>query len=378
MTVALIDTGVSIESNVAECWEVDNNLNIVSHYMHYPISSHGSICSAIIKKHCPNCQLISIKIMEINDTAPIIKIAVALQWCLDRGIKVVNLSAGSFFFQDEYYLLNIIDICARNGMILICASANNGYKTYPACFTSVLGVECDRSGTMLEGTYIKLLDPFRNIDFRVGNPCLVDENSISSFSFSHFNSYAAPIITAKTINILNRMPLLSVYQVKSLLSQNVPLLKINHSDIEKRELKVPVVCIHYYDAMPMSEIEIYKLLYALKWQFWLDDYNAYIIDIDKGNVCSILNFENKSVKPIDANYIILDSWYSQADLVIISDRFKSTDLLKELDVDEIIDIMQFDDNSLSLKNHFDFPILYKDLSNRIKDIIISQLCEDNK
>ena len=64
----------------------------------------------------------------------------ALQWVIDHGIDIVNLSLGT---TDRQYLEPIQKLCqraVRKNIILVAATHNKGINSYPAILPDVIGV----------------------------------------------------------------------------------------------------------------------------------------------------------------------------------------------------------------------------------------------
>ena len=57
--------------------------------------SHGSTCAAIVRRYAPDAPLGSIKIMDTGRKGNVGQLARGLQWCLDNGASLVNMSVGS-------------------------------------------------------------------------------------------------------------------------------------------------------------------------------------------------------------------------------------------------------------------------------------------
>lgn len=103
--------------------------------------SHGTICAAIVKKYCPNVKISSVKILKgKNRRGSIDALSVALQWCIDNKPDVVNISAGTIEKYDEKNILTHINRLSYFS-IIVAALSNRNIITYPASFSSVLGVK---------------------------------------------------------------------------------------------------------------------------------------------------------------------------------------------------------------------------------------------
>lgn len=103
--------------------------------------SHGSACANVIKKCVTRpFEMSSITILDSLGKGEIDSLILALEWCKNNDVDIVNLSLGSTYFKNKNSLLKIINQCVRSGMIIVAALSNEGYVTYPASFTNVIAV----------------------------------------------------------------------------------------------------------------------------------------------------------------------------------------------------------------------------------------------
>lgn len=151
---------------------------------------HGTNCARIIEKNFKECRLTSIRILDDDGRGGIGSLEPALEWCYENGVVLVNLSLGTTHFSDKNNIRKIVNKYINRGMIIIAASANSGYTSYPASFSNVIGVV---AGEKLRVN--KILNLQQGIDFEA--PCNYKvENEYGCFPLVKSNSYAAPYITA--------------------------------------------------------------------------------------------------------------------------------------------------------------------------------------
>lgn len=165
--------------------------------------SHGTLCAGIVKKFYPNCILSSLKVL--SGTTPKGQCAAllsALEWCFHKPIDIINISAGSTNFQDLLALRNIANrLTSYRKIIIVAAISNEQIFTYPASFSSVIGVKGlpdDHSGLYsndlsFDGTDI----------FATDNHLLIDSESVE-VEPGRGNSFAAPYVTAQICHALKR------------------------------------------------------------------------------------------------------------------------------------------------------------------------------
>lgn len=210
--VAIIDNGINelfikkgIEKNIA----IDENGMCIADTKNIDLQQfqHGTNCAMILEKYCPSCQLISIRILDENGRGAIKSIYPALEWCYKNQIRLVNLSLGTSDFRDCEKLRCLINEYVTKGMIIIAATANSGFISYPASFTNVIGVATIGSPLNYSNDYMQM-----GIDTVVPSEHLVkicDEEIKTSLS----NSYAAPYVSAL---IANRLDADNMFDIKKL------------------------------------------------------------------------------------------------------------------------------------------------------------------
>lgn len=169
---------------------------------------HGTNCAMILEKYCSDCHLVSIKILDENGRGAIKSIYPALKWCYNNQISLVNLSLGTADFRDCEKLRALINEYAAKGMIIIAATANSGFVSYPASFTNVIGVATTGIPLNYTKDYMQL-----GIDTVVPSEHMVkifDKEIRTLLS----NSYAAPYVCALIANRLNTDKTLGIKKLK--------------------------------------------------------------------------------------------------------------------------------------------------------------------
>lgn len=139
--VCVIDDGICAdEINIYKNIQIRNgkavsSLNVCKN------NSHGTGCAKVITKRAEKDILISsVSILNRQCKGNIQSLCTAFAWCVENDVDIINLSLGSVFFRDKELLLSAVNRCAENGIVIVGATSNEGYVTYPASFTNVLGV----------------------------------------------------------------------------------------------------------------------------------------------------------------------------------------------------------------------------------------------
>ena len=211
--IAIIDNGINelrIKRGIEKSITIDENGICIGETKNIDqqLFQHGTNCAMILEKYCSDCYLISIRILDENGRGAIKSIYPALEWCYKNQIRVINLSLGTVDFRDSEKLKALVNECAAKGMIIIAATANSGFVSYPASFTNVIGVATTNSPLSYTKDYMQM-----GIDSIVPSEHMVkmyDKEIKTSLS----NSYAAPYMCALIANKLSNNKTLDIVKLK--------------------------------------------------------------------------------------------------------------------------------------------------------------------
>ena len=212
--IAIIDNGINRElickDKIQAQIVIDENNRCIEDKNEIQITDfqHGTFCALIVEKYNSHCMLDSVRILDKNGKGGIEKIEPALEWCYQHNIRVVNLSFGTTNFNECEKLKKLVNKYAYNGMIIVAATANSGFVSYPASFTNVIGVATIGSPLSYSKDYMQM-----GIDTVVPSEHMVkmfDEEIRTSLS----NSYAAPYVCALIANRLNIDKALDIKKLK--------------------------------------------------------------------------------------------------------------------------------------------------------------------
>lgn len=212
--IAIIDNGINrdliCKDKIQAQIVIDENNRCIEDKKEIQITDfqHGTFCALIVEKYNSHCMLDSVRILDKNGKGGIEKIEPALEWCYQHNIRVVNLSFGTTNFNECEKLKKLVNKYAYNGMIIVAATANSGFVSYPASFTNVIGVATIGSPLSYSKDYMQM-----GIDTVVPSEHMVkmfDEEIRTSLS----NSYAAPYVCALIANRLNIDKALGIKKLK--------------------------------------------------------------------------------------------------------------------------------------------------------------------
>ncbi len=252
MKIAVIDDGINFDyfpniGKLAFDLKVNKRDKIVKRIGYDKTTpSHGTTCAAIIKKHAPNAEIGSVKVISDTTMRGYAKhLIAALNWCLDNKIKLIHMSIGSCNVRDRFSILEAVQALEDNGCIIVAALSNNMKYTVPACSESVLGV---RTSAILKNEQFICDDggifstPFVASSIHE----LQDLNGNSTIT-PICNSYAAPLITAKVHHLLENNNTLSLLKIRKMLGfmdgiRNYDQL-LKRTPLLSEVVEIPIICV---------------------------------------------------------------------------------------------------------------------------------------
>jgi len=105
-------------------------------------------------------------------------LAMGIQWCVDQGIRIVNVSYSITEAAEGGFLWRACHDAHRNGAILVAAYRNGELgPVYPAAFSSVIGVR-------------------RRADLKPGQVSVLDEENLDLYAWGTSNSIACAQVSA--------------------------------------------------------------------------------------------------------------------------------------------------------------------------------------
>ncbi|QNU67330.1 S8 family serine peptidase [Ruminiclostridium herbifermentans] len=323
--IAIIDDGIN--QNLYSIGELKHNIQItpelhIKERVNYDpfLPSHGTTCAAIIKKYAPDAVLSSVKILNDDShkgmRSQLIK---ALEWCVENNISLINLSLGTIDYKDFIEVEKATKYASNNGVIIVAACNNRNVFTCPASLENVVGVKCDRSGTLIEMEYIYNSFSLDGIDITACGIHDLMKYSGEIEITSPCNSFAAPAVTALICNIIKDNPNIGISRLKEALKRNATNIiqieevsyienKVNigncFNNSTNKSIEIPII--EVYNNYSNKVYDFYKKLTA---KFREDGYNAISICTEaEKDLCNGLISINSGLIddeiPLDNNFLV--------------------------------------------------------------------------
>jgi subtilisin len=179
---------------------------------HEDTSGHGTACAGIVLGLAPECELYSVRVMGPRGGKGGALVA-GIQWAIDNGVQVANLSLGTTKKEFFSVLHEITDEAYFRHVVLVTAANNFPIPSFPCEYASVVSVASHAT----HDPYLFYYNPSPPTEFGafgIDVPAAWKGGGVSKVTG---NSVAAPHITGIVARILERHPGLTVFQVKAIL-----------------------------------------------------------------------------------------------------------------------------------------------------------------
>lgn len=239
--VAVVDTGIAYDHpDLAKM--VAGGVNTIGPGQptqnFYDDNGHGTHVAGIIGAVdnnigvvgvAPNVELYGVKTLDASGTGNLSDLIEGLQWCVDNGIHLVNLSLSSSETNDTFR--EVIETVHRSGITLVCAAGNNGPNgsiNYPAKYPTPIAVaattETDQIATFSSrGPAVDIAAPGDKI---------VSTWLGGGYRALSGTSMAAPFVTGAAALIMGTLGHVSPSQMRSLLMRSTISLASQSRDAQ--------------------------------------------------------------------------------------------------------------------------------------------------
>ncbi len=222
--VAVVDSGVesdhpalgsSVRGGVVVQYDsrAENSYRIRPEEEPVDVSGHGTACAGIIHSIAPEAEIYSVRVLGRSMSGRVIQFAAGLDWAIENGMQVVNLSLSTSL--EEFFGLfhDLSDQAYFKNMNLVSAVNNLPEPSYPSLYSSVISVAAHDGH-----------DPFQyyynaNPPVEFGAPGIDVKVAWNhkQYLVCTGNSFAAPHLSGITALIRAKHPDLTPFQVKTVL-----------------------------------------------------------------------------------------------------------------------------------------------------------------
>lgn len=177
---------------------------------HEDAFGHGTACAGIIRSIAPDVEIHSVKVLGSRLTGTGNVMLSGIKWAVDNGMDILNLSLGTT--KDAFYatLNKVTEEAYFKKCFLIAALSNTSSTSYPAIFSSLLGVKAITE----ENPFNFYLNPEPPVELLARGIMVRIPWLQHGYFTTSGNSFAAPVITGIATLIKSKHPRLTPIQMK--------------------------------------------------------------------------------------------------------------------------------------------------------------------
>lgn len=176
---------------------------------------HGTACAGIIRSIAPDVELVSVRVLGPNNRASGSAFARGLEWVIEQGIDVVNLSLSSRSEELFGIFHELVDGAYFNNCLLVSAASNTpGEPSYPSLFSSVVSV----ASHDISDPWTFFYNPRPPVEFGAWGVNVPVAWLGGGTLVASGNSFAAPHITGLAALVRSKYPTLTAFELKGVLS----------------------------------------------------------------------------------------------------------------------------------------------------------------
>jgi len=223
VTVAIIDSGIEpdhpavggrLVRSVRVELDADGEPVVVEDAERIDVVGHGTACAGIIHGLAPGAELLSIRVLGPDNRGKGVVFAAGLDWAIDQGATVVNLSLSSK--SDALYgtFHELADRAYFANALLVSAANNIPGPSYPSLFAAVVSVAAHD----VPDAAVYYYNPEPPVEFGAFGVDVEIAWKGGTTMIATGNSFAAPHIAGYAALIRSRHPEATPFEVKAILA----------------------------------------------------------------------------------------------------------------------------------------------------------------
>ena len=224
VTVAVIDSGIerdhpAVGGLVAQSVRVelendDEEYRVVDDPEGRDVVGHGTACAGIIHGFAPAASLLSVRVLGPDNRGKGAAFAAGLEWAIDRGATVVNLSLSSKSEAMFGLFHELADAAYFANVLLVSAANNVPGPSYPSLFAAVVSVAAHD----VDDPWTFLYNPAPPVEFGARGVDVDVAWRGGSRITATGNSFAAPHMAGIAALIRDNHPNATPFEVKAILA----------------------------------------------------------------------------------------------------------------------------------------------------------------
>lgn len=190
------------------------------------VVGHGTACASIIHALAPEASLLSVRVLGPDNRGKGLAFATGLEWAIDQGATVINLSLSSRSEAMFGVFHDLADRAYFAGALLVCAANNVAVASYPSLFASVVSVAAHD----VRDPGVWFYNPSPPVEFGAYGLDVDVAWKGGGRIAATGNSFAAPHIAAYAARIRAAHPAASPPEIKSILAATADQTADEHAD----------------------------------------------------------------------------------------------------------------------------------------------------
>ena len=98
---------------------------------------HGTAVTAVIREKAPDAEIFVVRIFHDRLAARIETLVRAIEWCVENGMHLINLSLGTSNPDHEPVLQRAVEQVLLKGITLVAAYEDSGVRWLPGCLRNL-------------------------------------------------------------------------------------------------------------------------------------------------------------------------------------------------------------------------------------------------
>lgn len=222
VTVAIIDSGVdgshpAVGGRLVASVKVElrgEGPEVVQDPERLDVVGHGTACAGIIHSLAPAADIVSVRVLGPDNRGKGAVFATGLEWAIERGASVVNLSLSSRSEALMGVFHELADRAYFANVLLVCAANNVPGPSYPSLFASVVSVAAHDTPDAWTWFY----NPHPPVEFGARGVDVEVAWRDGGWIVATGNSFAAPHIAGVAALIRAKHPGATPFEVKAMLA----------------------------------------------------------------------------------------------------------------------------------------------------------------
>jgi len=178
------------------------------------VVGHGTACAGIIHAIAPGADLVSVRVLGPDNRGKGLVFAAGLDWAIEQGASVVNLSLSSKSEALFGLFHDLADRAYFANVLLVCAANNVPGSSYPSLFASVVSVAAHDLADASAWFY----NPDPPVEFGAHGVDVDVAWRDGGRMTATGNSFAAPHVAGYATLIRAKHPAASPFEVKAILA----------------------------------------------------------------------------------------------------------------------------------------------------------------